>query len=402
MKKIILISIFSVLLFINNKCIGQFLYLPSQPSWINIGDLDVTGDSLTVEAIVMLTNGPFSVNIVSKHTSPADVNYLLRPMSFEITTVNGYYWITNTYTLSPDIFYHVAATYDGQTARYYVNGCETGSLPVSGDMIQNDLITAIGDQSSNQTEQFYGYIDEVRIWNVTRTEQQLKDNMTNLPSPTTQQGLMAYYQFNGNYNNMQGNMLWDGTSVGSAQLQNNTAVLPEPFTVTIAPGDTTICSGTAVTLSVDSVNGFSYTWFPTSGLHYSTSTLVIANPTTTTTYTLTGKNSANCFSSSSVTINIEHCDTLYTPTLYSPNIFTPNGDGFNDLFLLKGVSIAEFQMRIFNRWGELVFQANNINQGWDGKYKNESVKDGVYSYVVTGKWTENTSFNRTGTVTLIK
>ena len=64
-------------------------------------------------------------------------------------------------------------------------------------------------------EQYYGYIDEVRIWNVARTETEIASNMYNLPNPTTQSGLLAYYQFNGNYNNVQGNSAWDGTPIGT-------------------------------------------------------------------------------------------------------------------------------------------------------------------------------------------
>ena len=170
------------------------------------------------------------------------------------------------------------------------------------------------------------------------------------------------------------------------------------FTITITTENTTVCSGTVVTLSTENINGDNYTWSPTSGLNLETGALVIASPTTTTTYTLTVKNSGNCSSYASVTIGIEHCDY----TLYTPNVFTPSGDGLNDLFLSEGILIAEFHIRIFNRWGELIFQANDINQGWDGKYKNEFMKDGIYVYVITGKGTDNNSFNRTGIITLIK
>ena len=212
---------------------AQYLYLPIDIKWVKLGDLDVTGDSITVEAIIMTVPKFSSIDIVSKHTSPADVNYLLRPSVFEITTDSGYYAVANTYILLPNIFYHVAATYDGQTVRYYVNGCETGNMHAAGNMQQNNLTTAIGQQSTsamsgNPIEQFFGYIDEVRIWRTTRTQAQIEANMTNLPSPATQYGLVAYYQFTGNYKNMQGNSLWDGIPMGSPQLTSNNSSLPQP------------------------------------------------------------------------------------------------------------------------------------------------------------------------------
>ena len=55
--------------------------------------------------------------------------------------------------------------------------------------------------------------------------------------------------------------------------------------------------------------------------------------------------------------------------LYVPNAFTPNSDGTNDTFGAKGDGIIEFNIQIFNRWGELVFESNDINKVWDGIYK---------------------------------
>ena len=86
--------------------------------WVNIGDADVSGSQITLEAIVRRQN---NANIVSKHDGPTDVNYLLRPNSFQITTTDGFYICLNTYTLSINTWYHVAATYDGAFIKYYVD-----------------------------------------------------------------------------------------------------------------------------------------------------------------------------------------------------------------------------------------------------------------------------------------
>nr|MBA3971874.1 hypothetical protein [Bacteroidota bacterium] len=64
------------------------LYMPGAVNWVSVGDLDVPGDQLTVEALIYYTGA--SVNIVSKHTNPGDVNYLLRIGSFEIATTSGF------------------------------------------------------------------------------------------------------------------------------------------------------------------------------------------------------------------------------------------------------------------------------------------------------------------------
>ena len=87
--------------------------------------------------------------------------------------------------------------------------------------------------------------------------------------------------------------------------------------------------------------------------------------------------------------------------LYVPNAFTPNGDGLNDVFGAKGDGIIEFSIQVFNRWGELVFEANDMNKLWDGTYNGLPAEAGVYVYSITA-WGEKTNqISKSGTVTLI-
>lgn len=72
---------------------------------------------------------------------------------------------------------------------------------------------------------------------------------------------------------------------------------------------------------------------------------------------------------------------LTTPAnIHFPNAFTPDGDGFNDLFGSVGHSITEFELEIFNRWGELIFRTDDPDRWWDGTYKGTPVQTGVYVY----------------------
>lgn len=225
MFKSTLLFIFICLLFNTYQLFGQqCINLTGNPQWVNIGDLDVTGNKITVEALIYYRGG---VNIVSKHTGPPNVNYLLRVGTFELTTTNGFYLMSNPYAGSMQMnrWYHVAGTYDGSFIRYYVNGCLVTQQPASGNLITQDLNTAIGNISGPQTEQFNGKIDEVRIWNVARTEAQIKANMFDLPSPTTQTGLLGYYKMNGNVTNLQGNTTYNGTWVGGSSYDTEPTVL---------------------------------------------------------------------------------------------------------------------------------------------------------------------------------
>jgi gliding motility-associated-like protein len=69
-------------------------------------------------------------------------------------------------------------------------------------------------------------------------------------------------------------------------------------------------------------------------------------------------------------------------TLFVPNAFTPNGDGVNDDFLAFGQNITGFKMYIYDRWGEEVFQTTDLNKGWNGTYKGQLARDGIYSWII--------------------
>lgn len=209
-----------IVLFSSNKALSQqWLFFPEGISvnMVDIGDLDVAGSQISVEALIS-TKQPeqnSAYNIVSKHRLYTDDNYLLRAGSFQITTTTGFISLENPVLLCPDSVYHVAGTYDGDSVRYFVNGIQVASVQWTGDLVLNDFTTSIGNRSLDPTEQYYGYIDEVRIWDVARTQEDIYNNMYNIQNPTQVTGLQAYYQFEGNYLNIQGNSSWNGVAIGS-------------------------------------------------------------------------------------------------------------------------------------------------------------------------------------------
>jgi gliding motility-associated-like protein len=87
-----------------------------------------------------------------------------------------------------------------------------------------------------------------------------------------------------------------------------------------------------------------------------------------------------------------------SPALYVPNSFTPNNNGLNDVFYAEGTDITTFRMRIFDRWGEMIFESNDINDGWDGIYKGNKVPNDVY-VVVTDYTTTCTGENEVHRIT---
>jgi gliding motility-associated-like protein len=89
-----------------------------------------------------------------------------------------------------------------------------------------------------------------------------------------------------------------------------------------------------------------------------------------------------------------------------PNAFTPNGDGVNDVFMIKGISIVK-HMVIFGRWGEKVFERNNFIAGdrtscWDGSYNGQKCAPGTYVYFVEMECPSGGTFSRKGSFILIR
>ena len=215
---------------VNANCdpCNNWLYVPTLPGAITVGDLDVTGNQITVEAqfnrTVPLNSGAFYGHLVSKHTGTTNVNYALLPNGCEITTsVSGY---TSTFQTCPPLLnktYHVAMVYDGSTLKFYRDGFLLSQQPCTGNMTTNNLATTIAQISSSGNplnNQFLGYVNEVRIWNVARTQNELRTFMNApLPNPTTQAGLLGYYSFN-SLINKQGNAAYNGTINGSPVLNS--------------------------------------------------------------------------------------------------------------------------------------------------------------------------------------
>jgi gliding motility-associated-like protein len=268
-----LVCVFSFVIFYStaySQTCNNWLYTPSQPSYVNIGDLDVPGNKITVEALCNTTvnNNGFG-DLVSKHKGTNDCNYLLRVYRAEITTTDGFFTASTNCPAFPNKIYHAAMVYDGTSLKFYRNGFLMQEVPASGDLIQNDWKTWIGYfEPQTLNENFTGYINEVRIWNEARTQSQIRTYMnTPLPNPTTQTGLLAYYTFD-NLLNKQGNPTWNGTLGGSAQINQTsnacTFVADSCPQVTPVHADfdipSSVCVNTPVTITNTSQNASSYYW----------------------------------------------------------------------------------------------------------------------------------------------
>ncbi len=148
-------------------------------------------------------------------------------------------------------------------------------------------------------------------------------------------------------------------------------VNPDPILNTI--NDTTIPVESSVDLITTS-GGAAYLWFPSTGLDCFTCESPVATPPETTMYIVEMTDSNGCKSLDTVIINVE-----YLP-LFIPNGFSPNGDGFNDLFLVRGTGIAQMDLQVFDRWGVMVFSTSDQTIGWDGTFRGKDLNTDVFVY----------------------
>lgn len=540
---------------------AQALKFPNSASSVIIGDLDVTGNQVTVEALIRMEKNSAGGDVVSKHNNPLNVNYLLRPLTFELTTyLSGssgpthFLQMFNPFKLSLNRWYHIAGTYDGTRAKYYVNGCLVIDTPFTGNLYQNNCLATIGNKANCECEPFSGMISEVRIWKVARSQQQIAENMLTLPDPTGQRGLLACYTFDGNYVNRQGDNRWNGKKTGTPLFSSDDASI-QSFEVTGIQTNNTDCEKSrngVITVFASRPDAV----YSLDRSHYQSANQFVSLDAGN--YTVYARDSEGCLVTAGATVGNNHglvalsqtfslcregsyyghtgagtytdtiyaasgCDTLrtlhltqnmqsittdnriicegetyqghqssgeYTDTLvaangcdsihvlqltvlsrphpdlganrsickgdsinlfpgsfdaylwqdgssenhltvtspgvysvrvsntcgseqqklivtdgvcglYFPNAFTPNGDGRNDSFRPVIFNLHDFRWKIFNRFGQLVFETKEPAKGWDGRLNGQLQNAGVYIWACS--YTRNDKVEvRKGSMVLIR
>jgi gliding motility-associated-like protein len=175
-------------------------------------------------------------------------------------------------------------------------------------------------------------------------------------------------------------------------------VLPE--VIAFAGRDTTVVINQP--LQFNASGGLTYNWSPATGL----SSTIIPNPigvyslgTDSVRYRLIAKDANNCPDTAYMTVRIFRTP----PSIFVPSAFTPNHDGLNDVFkpIYAGIQKINY-FRIFNRWGQLVYQTTIDGAAWDGKLNGQIQTTNVYVWTVSAiDYLGNSYFNK-GTVTLIR
>ena len=176
----------------------------------------------------------------------------------------------------------------------------------------------------------------------------------------------------------------------SASVDVTTIPLPIPF---ISNEMDTICKGTYTTIIAG--GGTSYLW--NTG---EVTPSISVKPLNSTIYTVTIKTSLNnivCSKDTSIQQNVRNCNVIYVPNAFMPT-------GYNTVFKPIGdIAITKsYQFSIYNRWGQLVFETTDVNQGWDGRFNGEYVQAGAYVYYLKIDNGYEEPFEKIGTVTVVQ
>ncbi|MGV3766592.1 MAG: PKD domain-containing protein [Chitinophagaceae bacterium] len=178
-----------------------------------------------------------------------------------------------------------------------------------------------------------------------------------------------------------------------------------PVPVVQAGTDITIPVGSGANISAAfSADVTNIRWTPSTGLNCADCPQPFASPKNTTTYRVTGSNPGACASSDELTVHVVCNDG----NLFVPNTFSPNGDNMNDILYPRGKGIYGIRsFRIFDRWGQQVFEqrnflANEANKGWNGTFKGKLLDPNVFVYTLEVVCENNQVLLFKGNITLVR
>jgi gliding motility-associated-like protein len=182
---------------------------------------------------------------------------------------------------------------------------------------------------------------------------------------------------------------------------NITLTQPDALVTSIVPDSVNILTGDAIDLVSTTIGGslpYAYFWAPSTGLDCDTCATVNASPIDSiNVYILTATDLNGCIDTARVVVRVSNEFLITVPTG-----FTPNGDGWNDFLRPLSNEPIDFNLAVYNRWGEKIFEGDNM-PGWDGTYKYEEQPISTYVYVIeytrllTGK-----KGYLTGSITLLR
>jgi len=173
----------------------------------------------------------------------------------------------------------------------------------------------------------------------------------------------------------------------------------------VAQTSITADAGSQVQLStINSPDVTKWKWSPAMYLTNPNIPNPVAQPRESITYTVVAANDGACVTRAQIAVTV----TCSGANIFVPNTFSPNGDGMNDVFYARGTGLYNIKsFRVFNRWGQLVYEklngsANNGVDGWNGTVNGQPAPSDVYVYMIEVMCINNTVVPVKGNVTLLR
>ncbi len=183
--------------------------------------------------------------------------------------------------------------------------------------------------------------------------------------------------------------------LGACGASDTVSITYEAYPVINLPSEEVYCSTEQSYVNLYGGQAASYLWLPGG---QTTDSIQVSTPGTYIVQAFSAV--AKCQTTDSVKV-----ESICTPHLFVPTAFSPNGDGKNDIFQIYGNNILTYDMRVFDKWGELIFVSNDLTTSWDGTYRDQPVEQDVYTWkiIYTGQSSNGTiSQLKEGSVTVLK
>jgi gliding motility-associated-like protein len=206
--------------------------------------------------------------------------------------------------------------------------------------------------------------------------------------------------------NTAGNLVITAIATNSTGCTDTTTknLLIHPLPTATLPGQITVQAGFPVTIPATYSSGTNtWLWSPAQGLSCTDCPTPDADPNFNTNYIVYFTDDNGCSNTANVLVTV----ICKNANIFMPNTFTPNGNGANEIFYPRGRGIDRVKsMRIFNRWGEVVFekfnfQPNDASAGWNGTYKGNKPQSDVYVYQLEVFCDNGDTIKLNGNVSLI-
>lgn len=189
------------------------------------------------------------------------------------------------------------------------------------------------------------------------------------------------------------------TSTGPCSSTDTVTVFVNALPTITLTNDLTIIQSNSTTLSA--TGGSSYEWYPITELSCANCSSTTATPTLSTSYCVNVTDSNTCTNSKCVNVTID----IQCGELFIPNAFSPNDDKESDIMYLKTLNkycISSLTIKIYDRWGNVIFRSFDTNIGWDGTRLGKEMDSGVYVFSLHADMIDGSQINKKGNIYLLR